>query len=554
MRLGNRIQKFFDSGEESKKTTAIVLIVAVALVGMTMLAYHLHWAYNSDDVSQQVITQQTTQHGLGDIYVPQNTYVLKVPIYLVVDQLFPLSRLTILLTGFFINAINIVLIFFALRYFLKLIFGRLYKPHYFYLAFLFLSSLSAPLFIYAMRNYNSRTFEVGLFLALLMYLSKLLRNDLKYVRGSAKLTIGLLIAATGIFFLNDYYFLITLFITAGVTGFWLYIHNGEKSYKWVPPLIVMGGGVVLFELLVALAQSAGWHIDKRPLSFVPIDMLIPHEINMGIRSVLGLNGADMFEMVTRKTIAVAAVNLLSLGIVGYGMRAVYKLKLKSPESVFLFALPIVVFVAYIIGVGSYDIYSSRYLILLPFLGGLFITAAFIDARNNRLRGIFVAVICVTILANLFTSVDTGFNDYRYRTQHPNSHNAISESIITAAAQHHLHKGYATFWEANITTYLSNKQLNVIPVICGQDSTRFFKWLVNDNVLTAEADKSFMVLSSVPDSGPEEYGPDVGSGYACDGQKIMSQFGRPTESIQLSPYSVMYVYNYDIGSRLSLAQR
>jgi hypothetical protein len=86
------------------------LVVLLAVIGTAMMARRGRYLTDSDSVAQQSVIQTWQHLGHDDAYLPQDTWLLKFPVYAVVEAL-PLSSSTrVLIETTILNGLGYLLV------------------------------------------------------------------------------------------------------------------------------------------------------------------------------------------------------------------------------------------------------------------------------------------------------------------------------------------------------------------------------------------------------------------------------------------------------------
>jgi hypothetical protein len=123
--------------------------------------------------------------------------------------------------------------------------------------------------------------------------------------------------------------------------------------------------------------------------------------------------------------------------------------------------------------------------------------------------------------------------YLNRGESPNAEN---REIARIVADHHLTKGYASFWNAGINQYFIRNKVLFIQSGCSPTTgVRPYRWLLNEQVLKLPAKSSFYLFDP--------------ASTRCTEADLVHFFGEPQSSEQLSGEKRLLVYSYDIFSRM-----
>jgi hypothetical protein len=196
----------------------------------------------------------------------------------------------------------------------------------------------------------------------------------------------------------------------------------------------------------------------------------------------------------------------------------------SPKSVFFAALSAAMFVAVLGVIVIIDLPIGRY--LLPPL--LLCLSALMTTLRLRLSAHALAS---TVVTAIFVAAFCGGASLRAfalpRAPQGNACDAPNRicTLRSALAQRGLDKGYATYWEANVTTLASNGEIEVCGFKAGAH-IRPFRWLVSEHCFDppAESDRYFVAFRRAESA-------------RIDRGAYIADLGRPDSSFEVSDYEV-----------------
>jgi hypothetical protein len=184
----------------------MLLVLALVLLSLGILATVGSRPFTSDDVAQENAVTQLTFHSLPVIDLPQNSYLIKLPVYAVLN-LAPLSpEPRLMVTVLILNLAGFALFYLAVRSIARA-FQYLWLTVI--IPFLWLCMVGYT-FAGILANPNSRNLEVGLIFAALALMARWYRAEPSVRLPSEWAAATIFTAALGLLFYNDLWAL-TLF-------------------------------------------------------------------------------------------------------------------------------------------------------------------------------------------------------------------------------------------------------------------------------------------------------------------------------------------------------
>jgi len=117
-------------------------------------------------------------------------------------------------------------------------------------------------------------------------------------------------------------------------------------------------------------------------------------------------------------------------------------------------------------------------------------------------------------------------------------NITDEHTIATVKETDVRKGYGDYWDSNITTYLSRSSIMTIPVTCNSSQLQIYYWLIDSAWLTRKASSTYLIVNK-----------DYETFKRCDGTLLETQFGSPNQRIVIDSARTVYIYNYDIYTKM-----
>ncbi|HSX45842.1 MAG TPA: hypothetical protein VLG27_02435, partial [Candidatus Saccharimonadia bacterium] len=448
---------------------AVVFVVSAFLVVLNLLTIHHFRPYNSDDVSwQNILLTWRPHNGHQVILGGSDSFIVKVPFFWLLGHFFEPSRRLIFAEATFFALLSLSLYYYAFLYFLKKL--KIERTYLTLLPFVWFASFGFGIGQMSL-NPILRNFELGLSFVYFALAAKLYYKELDGLSKWVNWPIG--ICATvlaGVLVFNDPYF---LYFTLGpIALLYLYLYITKRVSRAKAGLLA---GSILASMVVAkavevLAGKVGLHLAfKQPIQFVTFDGLW-NNVSLAIHGLLVIFGADFFGQNVLSLNSVSAfLDLVVLGLLG--LQLVRTIKswrgsklLDKPSDLllwrsFLVGVTLLVLAVYIFSNVAVDLYSYRYLIISVYALVLFLA---ISLRSARYQGWIYGLLCLAIVGNflLFFNHNAGAQ--------PGSANNVANSenkfLIDTLASTGITKGYATYWDGNINSYLSKGHTEFLPII------------------------------------------------------------------------------------------
>ncbi len=158
---------------------------------------------------------------------------------------------------------------------------------------------------------------------------------------------------------------------------------------------------------------------------------------------------------------------------------------ETQEFIYWFAAATFFLNTFVMMLGQNDEYADRY-IAIGMVPAIMLTDLFYRLyikRSARAKIIGGAVIGAFMLLGL-----KGYTDLIHV-----SGNGLRQGYISYLTENGYDYGYATFWNANITTEMSDGKVDMTSLDPNTDDLRIFKWLTDKTLLEKEHDKYFLLL-------------------------------------------------------------
>jgi hypothetical protein len=195
---------------------------------------------------------------------------------------------------------------------------------------------------------------------------------------------------------------------------------------------------------------------------------------------------------------------------------------------------------WIVGIVTVSLFSdgARYLILLPF--ALMLSLMVAVARG--FASVRMAAVIV-VLSSMSALYNVGAAAHQLAVNPADQANGEEKVVAQELHEHHLTKGFANYWRANITTYYSNYYSDIASIDCNNaaGTVSFDPILSERGILAKPASNSFVLY----------YPNSLGQSPECTLQTITNQFGPPAEvvSIPTSQGGKLAIYRHDVSGEL-----
>lgn len=529
------------------------LVVGIAVLAVALALLYLHqFGYNSDDVAEQTIIHSIIARGVKDTWLPPDPWLLKYPLYLIID-LFGgyASRSLILLNSIIMNSTLVLLLFVAAKYFFRVTIGGSRKIIH-WLIFIWIFTL-APGFVGFLRMPNSRNFELGILLLLaalahyFYYRGGIKVKSPKFIAGAS-----LVAVFNGLYFYSDPYGLV--FLCAFIVTF-LAIEFLGKRLRTRKALVIVANvtAAVLVSLIIKyILDRLGFFVYK-----APTELLKPTELGsklVQLYKALMYNFAFEFPLgadnILRTFIRVLNQGLGLVTILG-AVLLVIKYKTQKSVVTALALQPLFVMAAFVVTKNTDSIGSARYLLLLfPYLA--ITSVLYVIKLKPQHQRIIVYVVSFIIACNfmglligaagvanhknpLVSEKRKAFQDIKSGKHHETllPRNDREFRIIEELNKRNLRKGYGHYWESLVVNYLSDYKIETGQIICDKNGfLRPFYWVVQDKVFTPTSNQpTFLIFNSVNINHT-----------ACN----LKELGPYSESITIDEHTVIFIYNYDVS--------
>ncbi len=471
-------------------------LVAVVVCLVPVLAYLRTRTWISDDLAQPVALTTWRPFGGSHFAVAADTFWLKWPFMIVVNQL-GFSRLAVA------GLVAIFLVIMGLAYLAVVaLAGRKTSPFAAWASLLWFWSLP-PFFIYAITDTAGRNLEITVGVLAAYGLGAAI------VRSSwvGAVAMSLVIAAL---LVHDPFSL--LYLVVPVLLVW---RRGWRGFVWLIGCVVTAQGVA-----IGLRRMLRWSdviIGERPFALTPAKQFGARvrEISKWILSFAGFRDGRVTGWPGRLT-QVTSV-MVALLVVAVLVEVVWRRRGRQLPAIGV-ALILVTIAAFVFYRGASG--SARY--LTPVFVGVALILA--SATNRWLR----ILVIMTGLLSVVTPLAT-WNDRPVG-------NAFERDLQRVIEQRHLTVGYGDYWHAQVVTYFSSTRVRAMSVTClGHEFARDVTF-ADERQFERAADRMFFVFRPTT----------VGT---CSLDDARSQFGATKEEVRVTDDAIVLVFDHDISGNL-----
>ena len=552
------------------------VVLPVMLVMVLVALKHPRVIYTSDSAAQQSIVRTWLDVGHGTTFVPRDTWALKVPLYLLLENLPLLPKDRMLAAVLVLNALTFLILGWAVRKLagIETIGVRWYEVT---APLAWLAALGGGIGSNRMLA-NYRNIELGLCFVMFATLAGYLatpRTAPDDVPPSARTTddppnppaddrtssnrpatgrrtLGLSVGAAlllGVLWFDDPYIelLVAAPLTVAALG-WFLIRERDRRLLRVAAVLAAS-----FIVTMLLRVVAGWFGIEfadagHTLALSPAD-LSRHLSLLGPGTDL-LLGTDRWDRPAVELIAqglvivvIAAMLMASAALAWHGWRQ------RRFTPAFLGAHWPLVVGGFMVSWHTQDASGGRYLVLAV-CDVAVATAVLLPQLRIRRPRLTIALVGLIAVGAAF-SFGTGAASAIDAASRPSAALPHQEDVVRAVEravdEHGAVKGYAPFWAANITSYLAGKGTTATEIVCRDGRLGTRQWLSDSVRLTRPAKAVFLI-----------WDPTATSLAGCPASIRDAQLGRPLAIYPVAPAPVptpaggineVLVYSPDIEARL-----
>jgi hypothetical protein len=489
----------------------------------------------SDSVAQQSVVLTWLHAGHGRAYLPPDTWLLKLPVYAVVEAL-PLApsvrlaveSISLALLGFALLAVGMrMLIQLALPE------GGSARWADVVLPLVWVGTVAGGLGQYLAVMPNSRNVELGLAVVLVAAAARHLHRGSPGGPSRRALLAVAAILGLGVLWVDDPYvaFLVGLPLTTACVAWYAVRRRDRRLLEIAAVLATSLLGIPLLRRVLALVgievvpDATGVTLSPGQIaSHLPI-MWPSLVAELGLREPGGAAGPAHLAILAVLATAVAAAGWLAW----YGWRT------RDLPLAFVGSHWPVVVAGVLVNRTIYDFHAGRYLVLVVFdlAVSTGLAAALLRPTRPRLAAGIGALLAVATVANLIAvALD--------RTPRP-ALGAQQEQTLAVLEGTGATKGFSDFWAADLYTQQSGGGLMVSDVVCWEGRLRLRHWLTDSARVGVPAERTFVL-----------WDPAAPSGLGCPLPGIEAQLGRASRRVPVPAGGYVLIFDGDVSRRIDPA--
>lgn len=525
--------------------TITLLISLLLLLGNMLLTYRLR-PFNSDDVFWQAILLQWHPFDGSTVTLGNSSiYVDKIPFFDFFNSILEPGRRSLLLQAAISSLLGFAGFYLASVYFLKK--ARAKLAYSTLIPFAWLASFGFT-FAQLYLNTNWRGFQLGVSFAVFALAAAIWYGDIKVKTWWTKLALVIVSAYAGLQLYSDPYFLYFTVGPLAIFSILLIALRKINLRQFLTVSIPIVGSVIFAKLFSVFFTAAGVRTSiEYPMEFVHFEN-IGDGIAGSLHSILIIFSADFFGLALKSVEVIApALNFILLtaslvaatAFVAAQRKAEWqKLSLANLWQLFFIGVALLVFATHSFSTLGQGTFTYRYFLLFALIIGLLFAFYLGLMKDGRKKNILAGLLAVAIVLNVGFTALSGQDAKRIDVL-SNRANTLNFLLIDILKDRGYDKGYANYWDANISTYLSGGKVSFLPSVCNDHKALKWHWLINDNAFSKSSSKSFYYLN-----------PDVPA--ACQYDDVIKQFGEPQEVMPIGN-KTLFLYSHDITSQLGVAQ-
>ncbi len=500
------------------------LVLMLALVALSLITATQSHMFGSDAVAQQNIVATLSPHSHPTIDLPQNTYIVKLPLYSIVAAL-PISPATGLLLTILVLGLSAIALFYWSAGILTdkpKVVWTLTGP------LLWLASLSGG-FVGSLINPNSRNLELGLAFVIFAILARWYKAGRPL---DSKATFGLALSfvlLVGLLFYDDPYFEFVLAapLVLFFGGRWLLFGKEGKALLVACSMV---SAVIAAQAWHWVFWQAGVHSGAGEAVFATLPE-VGRNLQLFVSGALDVFNANFFGQPVLSMKALTLVlNFLVLMVTILSPLLLLMKKFRHDAWKTFFVLqPLFISLAFIFSSVPVDLGSERYLVILPFYSVLITTLILIETAG-RIKTVLIGTLVVAVALNVAATVQM----YIGRGTSPHIENEV---IARTVERLDLTKGYASYWDAGINQYYTDSRVLFIQSVCTPKAgVKLSRYLVNEQEWNKTSGKSFYLLD------PEA--------TKCRATDLTRFFGEPERVVAVTGGKQLFIYGYDISTHIT----
>lgn len=504
----------------------LVLVVPAAVAIVVRLQ---RLVVTSDSVAQQSVVRTWFAAGHDRAYLPPDTWLLKLPVYLVVEAL-PLTPSARLLAESIVLAVLTAgLLAASLAVIARASGGTVRAPDA-VLPVAWVATVGGGLGQYLAVMPNSRNVELGIAVAIVAGVAALGART-PVTRGRTAVLAAAATVALAVAWVDDPYIAFLGGLPLAVTCVaWFLLRDRDR--RLLVAAAVLGASLLFLPVARRVLGLLGVEVvpDATGVTLSP-GQVAGHLPILGpaLASQVGLWESGAATLPARVTVCavLAAAGAASVWLAVRGWRA------RQVALAFLGGHWLVVVVGVLVNRTIYDFHAGRYLVLavVDLAVCLGVAATLLRRTRPRIATAVAALLAVATAANVLGAVLD-------RTPRPPLA-ALQDRTLAVVESTGATKGYSGFWAADLYTSRSGGRVLVSDVVCGSGRLRPRFWLTDSARLSAPATRTFVLWDP---AAPDQQG--------CSLADLERQFGPAVQRLPAPAGGTILVYPRDVTPQLS----
>lgn len=504
-------------------------------------------SFQSDWAAYYLLFDDLIKGKFGTYYMAPTPILFQVLVYMVpVFLFFGISYKTFYLVIFIQTFINII----ALGILLIKLFPPTAKRFPIVPIFVLIMTLTGPL----LKIFDSVMYrkDIPLILLAIYYLySEIEQNKIKLFEKFSQSTI-ILITFLSIQAFGDPFVSYMILIPLIITNIIFYIFNKKCKVNILRITLYSIISIISSTLIRLFAAKFIFRLYGEASNFTTFDKL-PTNISIFLNDInyliptLGFFGKPIISLSNINfDINILVIFLLFVSVI---FTLYYSLNKNKPFILLIASLPIFSSLIYIVSTRPMtDNMTARYHILFVFIIYIiiFYFIKYALQHNNKIKfAVYLLLTCsLYINTSSFTSslLHQLLNFRQYNQQEGFSTELEGNiNLLNVLNKKSLTKGFAGYWDSSNNTYFSKNRIKIRSILCGWHKVIPHYWFSFQNWYEPDPNihQSFIYVNK----SKHTYTSD------CDINDMRIQFGHEKEAIEFEPNKFVYIWEYDISSKI-----
>jgi hypothetical protein len=524
----------------SWRLTTVVFLAVIAF--LVALERRFPLRFDSDDVAWQIALRDW-RPGQSTLVLPENTYLLHIPLLVLGDRLLPSGPNSLLVVSWLLNLIGLVLIVWVAD---RVVAATLdttpdhldWATRAVTLASVAVAVLASPDQRLVMSGLTSRNLEIGLGLVIIHRVTTVWRDRVALPRSD--IAIG--VAALAFIGLDDPLLLYSIVVPTIIVGLIALVvpvmrrgrdvTDGATRACALSITLVGTLGIAAWQLLRLIIGALDVRQSDAGVDLVgPVEALAHvdelTEVWGMISGVDRIGNGHWYQVATGIGVAVLVVAMVVVLI---------RSRSWPPEVWAILAWPVVLSALYVATTAGSDPELVRYVAVgYPAIGVVLAATA---SRERLLR---LAVVGFA----LFTLIVAGTTVFSRRGTEGNGTYQIALALEQFSEESGTSLGFSGYWTAHIVTYYAGDPPTVLAENCGPDGrSQPFEWITDlgrfdpDESSTSPSTSSFIIVDTSPRA------------LACPPDLLRAEHGEPTRIVDVDEATEIWLYDRDVTADLT----